>query len=316
MTLNIFLVLVGLIGLYYGSDWLVRGSSKIALGLKISPLLIGLTIVAVGTSMPELVVSVISGIQGSPAIALGNVIGSNIANIGLILGVTGMISALAVHEKIVIREIPMMVMVSLFATILILDGEISQLDGILLLFGYIIFNWVFYILAKSEADVASKLTSDIEVTTDAINIRTEVIIMLVGLVVLVAGAQAMVTGAVEIARSFGVSELVIGVTMVAVGTSLPELATSVTAALKGESDIAIGNVVGSNIANLLLILGSTATIRSIDIGQTDLSIVEYLVMIGFAMLLIPLTRDRTLGRTESAIFLGAYVAFIVYSFIS
>lgn len=318
MLQDIVFILAGLLGLYYGSEWLVSGSSRTALRFNIPPVVIGLTIVAVGTSMPELVVSILAAIQGNSEIALGNVIGSNIANIGLILGLTGLIGVITVKDTLVKREIPIMIFVSLLATLMIFDGELSRLDGIILVFGFVGFNFFFYAVAKNEGKVLEEevlhdMGEDIP-EKKPINAGFEALKIIVGLAVLVVGAQGLVMGATSIARSFGVSELVIGLTMVAVGTSLPELATSITAALKKENDIAVGNVVGSNIANLLLILGGTAAITPIDVSATALTVVEYGVMIGFAVILIPFTLNGKLGRVESAVFVGAYIAFLIYSF--
>lgn len=313
LIVNIALILVGLVGLYFGGDFLVTGSSRVAFKFKVSPLIVGLTIVAMGTSAPELVVSILAAFDGSPGIALGNVIGSNIANIGLILGFTGTISALAVQETIVKREIPMMIAVTLFASLLILDGQLNRIDGLLMLFSFGVFTYLFYVLA-TYTDTEVTIEAPDEEDAETINMPLEIGRIVGGVALLVVGAQAMVNGAQAIALSFGVSELVVGVTIVAFGTSLPELATSLVAATKGENDIAIGNVIGSNIANLLLVLGATSTIATIDVGNTDLSIVEYLVMLAFSFMLLPFARNRVLSRRESALFLGFYIAFIIYSF--
>jgi cation:H+ antiporter len=315
--LNFAYLIFGLVGLYFGGEFLVKGSSRVALALKISPLIIGLTIVAIGTSAPELFVSIIAAFQDRPGIALGNVIGSNIANIGLILGFTGALRALTVQETLIKREIPILVVITLYATIMILDGNISRIDGFMLLFGFGVFNYLFLQLArnpqKTEEAVDVEMPEE-DVDHTQINIPLEVGRILVGVVLLVIGGNSMVAGASNIALAVGVSELVVGVTVVAFGTSLPELATSLTAAMKGETDIAIGNVIGSNVANLLLVLGATSAITPINVGTTDLSIIEYMVMLGFTFMLIPFARNRELSRAESALFLGIYVAFIAYSF--
>lgn len=326
---DILLVVLGLVGLFLGGNWLVQGASRIATALNISDLIIGLTIVAVGTSMPELLVSVLSASQGSSGIALGNVVGSNIANVGLILGLTGLIAPIVVRESLVRRGIPVLIIVTIFASLLILDGEISRLDGVLLLFGYVAYNWFFYNMARrqqaeAEAEEAAAEAAGAAPAPDpgaGISIPTEAVRFVIGVVVLILGANWLVEGATNIAEVLGVPPLVIGITMVALGTSVPELATSITAALRGESDIAVGNVVGSNVANLLLVLGATATILPIEIGSSaegaaELSIVEFAAMIGFTLLLLPFALDRKFSRFESALFLGAYIAFIAYTFIS
>ncbi|MEM9953912.1 MAG: calcium/sodium antiporter [Chloroflexota bacterium] len=317
MGFDIALVLAGLVGLYFGGEWLVTGASRIALRFKVPALVIGLTIVAVGTSAPELFVSVQAALSGQQGLSLGNVIGSNIANIGLILGFSGMISVVAVKNSLVRREIPILIFITLFASALTLDGQVSRLDGLLLLLGFVAFNYFFYTVAQNsdeEVDIEVPAEEDLKPLKNSVWV--DVAYLVTGSVLLVIGSRLMVIGATSLAEAIGVSDLVIGVTIVAFGTSLPELATSITAILKKEDDIAIGNVIGSNAANLLLVLGATAFIRDIEVGATDLSIVEYLVMIGFTLLLLPFARDRQLSRLESALFLGAYFAFIGYSFIS
>ena len=318
--IDILRVLFGLLGLYFGGDWLVEGSSRIAKSFGVSALIIGLTIVALGTSAPELLVSVTGAMQGESDLALGNVIGSNIANIGLILGLTGLFATIFVDQQLVKREIPIMIGVTLFATLLIFDGELNRLDGLILLFGFIVFNVLFYYIADSQHDKhveeqnahpEEKAKNDEE----AINIPMEVGRVIVGVILLVIGANLMVDGAVNIATAFNVPKLVIGITMVAFGTSLPELATSITAALKGETDIAVGNVIGSNVANLLLVLGATAFVEPINVGENILSVVEFPIMIAFSIMLYPFARNQVLSRRESALFLGAYLAFVLYSFV-
>lgn len=312
MLNDIFLILIGLVALFMGGNWLVRGASRLATSFGVSSLIIGLTVVAVGTSMPELLVSVTAGLRGESEIALGNVVGSNIANIGLILGIAGLITPVAVHASLVRREIPIMIFVSIFAYLIVLDAEISRLDGVLLLFGFVAVTALFYFLATRERDNNHTNTSD--ASEIQINRFLELGFIAIGVVVLALGADWLVRGAVSIATALGVSELIIGISIVAVGTSLPEMATSIIAAIKKESDIAVGNVVGSNIANLLLILGATAAINPIpvDAGLTQF---EFIVMIAFAMLMYPFGFNQTLTRRESAIFLGAYAAFIIFAFV-
>ncbi len=319
MVLDIFFVLGGLVGLYIGGEFLVEGASRLALKLNIPALVIGLTVVAIGTSAPELVVSTLAALQGNPGLAMGNVIGSNIANIGLILGVTGLVSVIVIKKTLVRREIPIMLIITIFASLLILDGQLSRLDGVLLLFGFIVYNGFFYWLSQqndhAELEIVEIPEDAIKVKLDKINVLLEVGRVLAGSLVLVIGAQLMVEGATSLARAIGVSDLVIGVTMVAFGTSLPELATSLTAAFKGESDIAVGNVIGSNVANLLLVLGATSAIATINVGQTDLDVVEFVVMLGLSFVLWGFSRDNALSRWQAVVFLGVYIAFILYTFL-
>lgn len=315
MLENILLVVIGLGGLFFGGNWLVRGASNIAISFGVSALIIALTFVAIGTSMPEMLVSLQAAVQGNSDLSIGNVVGSNIANIGLILGATGLITPIRVQAILLKREIPIMILFTIFTYILTLDGEISRVDGLLLLFSFVGFNTMFYFLAKQEQDAHDRLLADLDVPESVaeLNRLQEIGFLVGGIAMLVVGANFMVEGAVNIARSIGVSELVIAVTLVAFGTSLPELAASITAAFKKESDIAIGNIVGSNIANLLLILGVTAFVQPITVDTAEVQL-EFVVMIAFSLLLIPFVRNQQLGRRESALFLGAYVAFVLYSF--
>lgn len=314
---DVALTIIGLIGLFWGGNALVRGASRLATSFHISPLIIGLTIVAIGTSMPELLVGATAALQGESGLAVGNVLGSNIANIGLILGVSGVITPIIVHVTLLRREIPIMIIVSIFAYLIVLDGQISRLDGVLLIFGFMVFTGYFMWLAQSQRQSQTAYFVEYEEPKHSkahINRWVEMGYLVAGIGALVIGSNALVTGAVSIARYLGVSELVIGITMVAIGTSLPELATSLMAAFKREADIVLGNVVGSNIANILLILGVTAFILPIPVDSSAES-VSYGVMIGFAVMLLPFAWNQTLGRRESAIFLGAYLAFVMYTFL-
>lgn len=316
---DIVRVVAGLIGLFIGGEWLVRGASRVAEHFGISPLIIGLTIVAIGTSAPELLVSIIAALGGSSDLALGNVVGSNIANIGLILGLTGLITPVAVQVTLVRREIPLTILITVFAVLLMLDGAVQRLDGLLLMVGFIATSAFFYWLAvqQHEEDEAAHADDPPGADDKKVQLGLEFVRIIAGIAALVLGANLLVEGASNIARGLGVPELIIGVTMVAFGTSLPELATSIMAAIRKENDIAVGNVIGSNIANLLLVLGATAFIQPFDI-QPDLQTVsvELVVMLAFSLLLWPFARNRILSRRESALFLGGYLAFVVYSFIA
>ncbi len=310
---QVLLLVAGLIALFYGGNWLVRGASNLALSFGVSILIIALTFVAIGTSMPEMLVSVQAALVGKSDLAVGNVIGSNIANVGLILGATGLIAPLSVKAILLRREIPIMILVSLLAFALTLDGFISRLDGAILLLAFIAFNLLFYWLARREAETEEQLLSELEDSPEAALSRwREFLFLFAGVVALVLGSRMMVEGAVNLARFFGISELVIAITLVAFGTSLPELAASLSAAYHRQTDLAIGNVVGSNIANLLLILGVTAFLQPISVDRGEVQF-EFIVMIAFSALLIPFARHQRLGRRQSALFLGAYIAFVIYS---
>ncbi len=316
MLINAALLLAGLIALFYGGNWLVRGASNLAMSFGVSMLVIALTFVAIGTSMPELLVSLQAALIGKSDLAIGNVIGSNIANIGLILGVTGLITPLGVKAVLLRREIPIMILFSIFVVALTLDGDIDRLDGAILLLAFVAFNVMLYLLAKRERNERDRLLNDLDEAPQSDRSRgSEFSWLLLGILALALGSRMMVEGAVNLARMVGVSELVIAVTLVAFGTSLPELAASISAARHRETDLAIGNVVGSNIANLLLVLGATAFMQPIAVNRSEVQL-EFVVMVAFAVLLIPFLRHHRLGRRQSALFLGAYLAFIIYSIAS
>ncbi len=302
------LILLSIIGgfviLTLGAEALVRGASAIALRLGIAPLVIGLTIVAFGTSAPELAVSLKSALAGNSGIALGNVIGSNIANIGLILALTALIRPIQVQSQMVRRDIPVMIVASILFWGLLLDGKLSLFDGALLttlLFAYLGFN---YISSKSAGN-------NEEVDTRPQHPLLSLLLVVTGIAMLVGGGILFVDGAVELAKTLGIDEVIIGLTIVAIGTSMPELVTSVVAARKGESDIAIGNIVGSNMFNILGILGITALIHPIAAGGVQ--VLDLVVMLILALLTLPFARSGfRIGRREGGILLAGYICYISY----
>lgn len=300
-------ILGGFIILTLGAESMVRGACAIALRLGIAPLVIGLTIVAFGTSAPELAVSIKSAMAGNSGIALGNVVGSNIVNIGIILAITALIKPIEVHSQMLRRDIPIMIVVSIALIIAMLDGELGIIDGLVfitLLAGYLVYSYRSGDADDSDADIE-------EVEKGPKNPLLAVAMIAAGIGMLVGGGILFVNGAVELARHFGVSEVVIGLTIVAIGTSMPELVTSVVAAIKGESDIAIGNVVGSNIFNILGILGIASLLY--PISGAGFSNVDYAVMLGFAIILLPLAwKGLRIGRTAGALLLIANIAYIAY----
>jgi cation:H+ antiporter len=311
---SIISLILGLIGLYLGGEWLVSGASRLARSMGIPALIVGLTVVSIGTSAPELLVSVSAALSGSSDISVGNVVGSNIANVGLILGVSGLIYPIRVNVTLLRRQIPIMLGVIIGAFLLVRDGTVSQADGALLLVGLVVFIGFMIVSSRREKRDMPDEPDEPEYDIPPAEVKRgrEALRVLVGMVVLMAGAQFTVGGATTIARSVGISELIIGVTLVALGTSLPELVTSVMAALRQQSDIAIGNVVGSNIFNMLAILGTTSAIQSIDV---PLHVIQFdmPVMIAFSLLVVPFALDRSLGRRESVFFLVAYIAYTAYS---
>ena len=248
------LIAVGLAMLYFGAEWLVRGSIAIANKFRISQLVIGLTIVAFGTSTPELAVTVSSAMQGISDVALGNVVGSNIINIGLILGVAAIISPIAVARNIIRKEISILIGVSFLLVLISIDGEISFVDGLILASGVVVFIIFSYKFSKKESTTESSETGALVMQTIAI--PKAALLIGIGLALLTFGSFVTVENAVKIAQQVGLSERIIGLTLVAVGTSLPELLTSVVAAKRGHADLSIGNIVGSNVFNILAILGN------------------------------------------------------------
>lgn len=321
MVGNLIMVLLGLVGLYFGGEWLVTGSSRLARSFGIPALVVGLTVVAFGTSTPEMLVSLQAALQGSSDISIGNVVGSNIANIGLILGLAALLHPVTVRVEMLRREIPIMIAVSVLGFILLLDGEINRLDGVILLAAFGGFLWVTLREAQRERKsdkVFAAEEAELEAEEEPVILPERRLFelgrLILGLVVLMVGARLTVDGAVALAREVGISELVIGITLVAVGTSLPELATSVIAALKKQSDIAIGNVVGSNIFNIVFILGVTSVITPIPVAD-NIRQFDGLVMIAFAVIVFPLAMRLTLERREAIIFLASYAAFIIITFL-
>jgi len=262
-ALTLVLFIIGLVGLIIGAELLVRGASRLAIGFGISPLVVGLTVVAFGTSSPELAVSTGSALSGQADIALGNVVGSNIFNVLFILGLSASIGTLVVAQQLIRLDVPLMIGVAILPLLLGLDGKIGRLDGLLLFAGIV--AYIVFAIRQSR-----KETKEIEAEYDhefgqggGMGPRQAVIqiaLVIAGLALLVVGARWLVNGAVALARSLGLSELIIGLTIIAAGTSLPEVATSVIASLRGERDIAVGNVVGSNIFNILAVLGLTAAV--------------------------------------------------------
>lgn len=308
----------GLMILVIGAEVLVRGASRLAAALGISPLVIGLTIVAFGTSSPELAVSLQSALNGQPDLAIGNVVGSNILNVLLILGLSALITPLIVAQQLVRLDVPIMIGASLLLWVLALNGAISQVEGAALF--VLMLAYIGFLLWQSrrehnaavEAEYAQEYTSH-EPKSVGRNLINGVLVV-VGLALLVLGSRLFVQGASDLARTFGLSELVIGLTIVALGTSLPEVAASLMAAFKGERDIAVGNVVGSNIFNLLTVLALTALIApgGVPVSPGALTLdIPFMVAVAVACLPIFLT-GHTIARWEGAVFLGYYVAYTVY----
>ncbi|PEN15273.1 sodium:calcium antiporter [Longibacter salinarum] len=300
----------GLVFLAGGADVLVRGATSVARRVGITPLVIGLTVVAMATSLPELLVSLDAAFRGSPGVALGNVVGSNIANIGLILGGAALLGPIGVQAQIIRIDGPILVGCSALMLAIGADGTLSRFDGALLVIGLV--TYIVYSIRKSrEEPRADLLQKEFEGGLAKQHaLWLDLLYLGGGLAALLFGADRLVEGAIEIAGTLGVSDSVVGLTVVAIGTSLPELATSVTAAYRGEGDIAIGNAVGSSIFNLLGILGLTVLVHPLD--TSGFRALDGLVMAGFAIALLPLLRSGfSLSRREGAALVTVYVVYLV-----
>jgi len=306
MLFTTLFLISGIVLLYFGAEFLVRGSSQLALRFGISPLVVGLTVVAFGTSAPELVVSVTSGLKGLGDVALGNVIGSNIFNIAVILGLSALICPIKVNKQVLRIDAPIVVGLSLLLLWLLRDQTISRVEGILLTAGII--SYVAFTVVYSRRHPGSIPAEEPNVDKKD-TVALDLLRIAGGLAALVAGSNFFVKGAVNCATYLHVSEAVIGLTIVAMGTSLPELATSLVAAVKKQEDIAIGNIIGSNIFNILCILGISAT--ATPLLAKGITSVDLLFMVGSAVLLIPLMiRGFRLGRFDGALLLSVYGVYL------
>lgn len=313
------LIVGGLVTLVAGAELLVRGASRLAAALGIAPLVIGLTIVAFGTSAPELAVSVQSALSGQADIALGNVVGSNIFNVLFILGLSALLVPLSVAQQLVRFDVPLMIGVSALIWLLSLNGLIERWEGILLFAGILVYTVFLIVQSRREKDeaVTEEYATEYALREPHSWQRTllNVGISVGGLVLLVMGARWFVDGAVGLARTLGLSELTIGLTIVAAGTSMPEVATSLVAALRGERDIAVGNVVGSNIFNILAVLGLTAIVApgsGVPVASGMVAIdMPFMIAVAVACLPIFFT-GHTISRWEGTVFLGYYVAYTIY----
>ncbi|MBL4819888.1 MAG: calcium/sodium antiporter [Gammaproteobacteria bacterium] len=304
---------IGFVILGLGAELMVRGSSTIALKMGISPLIIGLTVVAFGTSAPELAVSIQSTLNGRSSLALGNVIGSNIANIGLILGLMAIIRPINIELQLIKKQIPLVIASSLFMWLLLIDGEIGFIDGIFLCCALLGFLFFSYTQAKKDAAACELIASNPIISVPKKPTPFYIFILIIGVVMLVYGCTIFVDSAVELAQLLGISEAVIGLSIVAIGTSVPELATSLIAAYKNEPGLAVGNIIGSNLYNILGILGITALLDSI-IG-TEFNLVDFGVMLAYALVLLPFAwTNLQISRKEGFVLLGGYIAYMFYLF--
>jgi cation:H+ antiporter len=309
MFWNWIWIIVSLALLYFGAEGLVRGSASLALRLGLTPLVVGLTVVAMGTSMPEVLVSVKAALQGRGDLAMGNVVGSNIFNIGAILGITALLSPMKVQFQLIKIDAPIMVAVSLGLVALLWDGGISRIEGAVLLGGLIIYVTGNLWMARRTATAVVEEEFAESVPHKSGSVFLDIFFILGGLGVLVLGARLLTDNSVSLARAFGVSEAVIGLTIVAAGTSVPELAASIVAAMKKEPDIALGNVIGSNIFNILGILGIASLVA--PLSAPDISRFDLWSMVGIAAVLLPmLWTGLKVSRIEGAFLFAAYCSYV------
>jgi cation:H+ antiporter len=316
MIFHIILCLIGFILLYFGAEWLVKGSSSLARSLGVTPIVIGLTVVAFGTSAPELVVSLISSLKGKSMIAVGNVIGSNICNIALVLGLSAVFHPIKSDPTVVRRDIPIMLAISLYLLLLTFNSTLGRIEGATLFMGIILYTFMNYYLAKKETSGAAEIESELEEIGFVGSRPKQLLLITAGIAGVVGGAQVVVNSAVVIMTILGVSEKFIGLTIVAFGTSLPELATSVVAAIRGEMDISIGNLVGSNVFNIMSVLGAASLVRPIPIpgGFFESGLwLDYMVMMFTSFLpWLMMRKTFTVKRGDGLILLLCYGAYLAY----
>ncbi|MFP4474971.1 MAG: calcium/sodium antiporter [Desulfatibacillaceae bacterium] len=323
MLLNIGVFVIGLALLYYGAEWLVKGSSSLARSLGLSPVVIGLTVVAFGTSSPELFVSVVSSIEDKSMIAVGNVIGSNICNIALVLGLSATLLPIRGDRAVVRRDIPVMLGVSLLLLLFTLDSHISRLEGGILFAGVIAYTWLNIHLTRRwmrrhgvNGDVGVPAVGELSEVVFVDKRGAQLFFVILGIAGVVGGAELLISAAVSIMQVLGVSEKFIGLTIVAFGTSLPELATSVVAALRREMDISIGNLVGSNVFNIMSVLGVASLLRPIPIPGGFYASgmwIDYGVMMGTSALpWLFMREDHVVGRKGGLVLLACYCGYLTY----
>jgi cation:H+ antiporter len=311
MLVPSLLILLACLILFAGAELLVRGGASLALKLGLTPLVVGLTVVAFGTSMPELIVSLKAAWLGQSDIAIGNVVGSNIFNIAMILGLAAVVYPVSTHLQVLRWDAPVLVVVTLLVPLTFLDGRVSRVEGIVLMLGAIAYTWWAVRMAKKDEKLGHEAHIDVPEIEKRGSILTDILKIAAGLGVLVFGSRLLVTNAVDIAKSLGVSEAIIGLTIISAGTSMPELATSVVAAFRKQSDIALGNVLGSNLFNLLFVLGGSAAIH--EIQTSGLKPVDLVAMIAITVILLPmLATGKRLNRSEGLVLVACYGGYLAY----
>lgn len=313
MLMAIGAIIAGLILLVWSADKFVEGSATTASHFGMPPLLIGMVVVGFGTSAPEMAVSALAASQGNPGLALGNAYGSNITNIALILGITALLAPIAVHSQVMRKELPILILVTAFAGWQLWDGDLSRMDAIGLMLAFVVLiGWSIYQgLRQPDDALATEMTEEV----NAMPVRKAILWLVVGLLLLIISSRILVWGAVDLATTFGISDLVIGLTIVAVGTSLPELASSIIAARKGEHDLALGNILGSNLFNTLAVVGIAGLIAPMPVAPEvltrDFPVMATLTLVLFAMC-YGFRGPGRINRFEGSALLLAFVAYTVY----
>ncbi len=316
LLLPSIVLLIGLALLVWSSDIFIDGAASISLHMKISPLIIGVVVLGFGTSMPEIVVATLAALDGSPGLAIGNAVGSNIANIALVLGVAALIAPIVVKSSILKRELPILLAISLGAYALVLDGELGIMDGIILVVALIL-TMTWMIRANKAIDPSDPLAEEtLEEVGDIpeLTMKKSVIYLIGGLIILMVSAKMMVWGAVDIAQTFGIPEVVIGLTIIAIGTSLPELAAAIAAARKNEADLMIGNIVGSNLFNILAVLAVPALLAP-SILEPEILSIDMPVMLGFTLIMLlfalPIKGKAVINTPKGLLLTFGFVAYLV-----
>ena len=316
LILPSIVLLIGLALLVWSSDIFIDGAASVSVHMKISPLVIGVVVLGFGTSMPEVVVAILAALDGSPGLAIGNAVGSNIANIALVLGVAALIAPIVVKSSILKRELPLLLAISFGAYALVLDGELGFWDGIILVTALIlVMTWM--IKANKSIDpsdpIADETIQEVEDHPD-LTMKKSIIYLVGGLVILMVSAKMMVWGAVDIAQTFGVPEVVIGLTIIAIGTSLPELAAAIAAARKNEADLMIGNIVGSNLFNILAVLAVPALLAP-SVLDADILTIDMPVMLGFTLIMLlfalPFKGKAVINTPKGLLLALGFVAYLV-----
>lgn len=317
MLISLFVLVASLGVLVWSSDLFVDGASATSRHFGVSPLIVGMVVVGFGTSAPELLVSVLSAFQGNPSLALGNALGSNISNIGLILGVTALLSPIVVQSGLLRQELPILGVTSLICAGLMLDGTISRVDGVLMLVMFVAISvWLIVQSRKATQDILSQEAEHLVEAEPLPDFRTSLMRLLGGLVLLMASSKFLVDSAVDLAQAVGVSDLVIGLTVVAIGTSLPELASSIAAVRRKEHDMALGNVIGSNMFNTMVAVGAASAINPFGVEFAvvfrDFGVVLVMTLMLFIFCMGFKGRQGEINRIEGAVLLMAYVGYMAY----